>query len=327
MKRGAFPSIALASAALITVPIAVADAFDATGTGGPNSSLTIIVPGSAGGGYDSLAREAQQALRANGISGNVQVVNVPGASGTVGLQSLVEMSGNDDTVLVVGSAMVGGIEVTESEYTFEDVTSITSATTDYPVLVLPQSSPYASTEEFIEAWRQDPEGHAIGGGALGNSDHLSVLAVAKAVGIDPADVNYIAYSGGGEVLGSLLSGTVAAGVSGYGEISDQLDAGTVRGIGITSNERIEGIDMPTFVEQGIEVVTPNWRGFVAPPGLTPEEKAEFEEVFEELFNTTEWADSLTRNQWEKQVLTGGELEEFTAEQVQNTQELLTEIGS
>ncbi|NUL44546.1 tripartite tricarboxylate transporter substrate binding protein [Cellulosimicrobium funkei] len=327
MKRGVLPSIALASAALITVPIAVADAFDTTGAGGPTSSLTIIVPGSAGGGYDSLAREAQQSLRANGISGNVQVVNVPGASGTVGLQSLVEMSGSDDTVLVVGSAMVGGIEVTETEYSFDDVTAITSATTDYPVLVLPESSPYATTEEFIEAWRQDPEGHAIGGGALGNSDHLSVLAVAEAVGIDPADVNYIAYSGGGEVLGSLLSGTVAAGVSGYGEISDQLDARTVRGIGITAPEPIDGIDMPTFVEQGIDVVTPNWRGFVAPPGLTPEEEAGLEDIFEEMFTTQEWADALARNQWEDQVLTGTELEQFIADQVQDTQGLLTEIGS
>ncbi|KSU51738.1 Bug family tripartite tricarboxylate transporter substrate binding protein [Microbacterium enclense] len=325
MKR----ALSLAILAVITagtVSVAVVDAADGSSTGGPRSNLTIVVPGSAGGGYDSLAREAQRALRANGLSGNVQVVNVPGASGTVGLQTVAELNGADDTILVVGSAMVGGVEITQSTTTLDDVTPITSATTDYPVIVLPANSPYADAEAFVEAWKADPAGHPIGGGALGNADHLAVIALAQAVGISPSDVNYIAYSGGGEVLASILSNTVAAGVSGYGEISDQIAGGTVRGIGITSNEPVEGIDMPTFAEQGIDVVMPNWRGFVAPPGLSDDQREEIAAILAEMFTTPEWADAVDRNEWEEFIITEPELDLFIDEQIASTATLLKEAG-
>lgn len=319
--------ITLAVALAVTVPIAVVNAALAEGTGGPRTNLTILVPGSAGGGYDSLARETQQALRANSISGNVQVVNLPGASGTVGLKTLVEMDDRDDAILVLGSAMVGGIEITGSDTNFADVTPIVSVTTDYPVIVLPADSPYDDAQAFLEGWAADPEHHPIGGGALGTVDHLLIIALAESVGIDPADINYIAYSGGGEVLGAMLSGTVAAGVSGYSEISDQIETERVRGIGIAAPEPVDGIDIPTFVDQDIDVVVTNWRGFVAPPNITGEQLADYESMFEELLATDDWADALDRQQWAELVQTGDELSEFIDSEVETTRSLLEGAGS
>jgi putative tricarboxylic transport membrane protein len=236
--------ITLAILVAITVPIAVVNAATTEGTGGPRTNLTILVPGSAGGGYDSLARETQQALRTNAISGNVQVVNVPGASGTVGLSTLVEMDDRDDAILVLGSAMVGGIEVTGSATNFSNVTPIVSVTTDYPIMVLPEDSPYDDAEAFLEGWAADPAHHPIGGGALGTVDHLLVIALAQSVGIDPADINYIAYSGGGEVIGAMLSDTVAAGVSGYSELSDQIVTDRITGIGVAARSPLRGSTCP-----------------------------------------------------------------------------------
>jgi putative tricarboxylic transport membrane protein len=314
--------IALAVALALTVPLAVVNAALAEGTGGPRTNLTILVPGSAGGGYDSLARETQQALRANSISGNVQVVNLPGASGTVGLKTLVEMDDRDDVLLVLGSAMVGGIEITGSETNFSDVTPIVSVTTDYPVIVLPADSPYKNAQEFLEGWAADPAHHPIGGGALGTVDHLLIIALAESVGIDPADINYIAYSGGGEVLGAMLSGTVSAGVSGYSEISDQILTERVRGMGIAAPEPVDGIDIDTFVDQDIDVVVTNWRGFVAPPGITDDQLADYEAMFEELLATDDWADALERQQWAELVQNGDELSQFIDNEVETTRSLL-----
>ncbi|MEU0239052.1 tripartite tricarboxylate transporter substrate-binding protein [Nocardiopsis sp. NPDC006198] len=318
-------SVALAVALAVTVPVALVDAATTQGSGGPRSSLTLIVPGSAGGGYDLLAREAQQTLRSNGISGNVQVLNIPGASGTVGLQTLVEMEDRDDVLLVVGSAMVGGVEVADSTATLDDVTPISAVTTDYPVIVTPGDSPYDPTgaAEFLRAWKEDPRGHPIAGGALGNTDHLAILALAQEVGIPANDVNYLAYSGGGEVLGALLSGTAAAGVSGYAELSDQIRAGTMNGIGITAPEAVAGIDLSTFREQGIETVTSNWRGFVAPPGISADQAAELEQVVADLVRTEEWRSALERNQWQETVLTGQDYTDFIDEEVETTRRLLS----
>jgi putative tricarboxylic transport membrane protein len=314
--------ITLAVALALTVPIAVVNAALAEGTGGPRTNLTILVPGSAGGGYDSLARETQQALRANSISGNVQVVNLPGASGTVGLKTLVEMDDRDDVLLVLGSAMVGGIEITGSETNFSDVTPVVSVTTDYPVIVLPADSPYDDAQSFLEGWAADPAHHPIGGGALGTVDHLLIIALAESVGIDPADINYIAYSGGGEVLGAMLSGTVSAGVSGYSEISDQILTERVRGMGIAAPEPVDGIDIPTFIEQDVDVVITNWRGFVAPPGITDDQLADYEAMFEELLATEDWQDALERQQWAELVQTGTELSQFIDDEVETTRSLL-----
>ncbi|WP_174546649.1 Bug family tripartite tricarboxylate transporter substrate binding protein [Nocardiopsis dassonvillei] len=318
-------SAVLAVALAVTVPVAFADAATTQGEGGPRSSLTILVPGAAGGGYDLLARETQQALRANGISGNVQVLNIPGASGTVGLQTLVEMDDRDDVLLVVGSAMVGGVEVTDSPVTLDDVTPVSTVTTDYPVIVTPASSPYdpAEASELLQAWKDDPQGHPIAGGALGNTDHLAILALADAAGIPTDEVNYIAYSGGGEVLGALLSGTAAAGVSGYAELSDQIRAGNMNGIGTTAPERVEGIDLPTFREQGIDTVTSNWRGFVAPPGISGDQAAELEQIVAELLRTDEWRNAVERNQWQQTVLTGQDYTDFIEDEVATTRELLS----
>ena len=314
--------IVLAVAVALTVPIAVVNAATTEGTGGPRTNLTILVPGSAGGGYDSLARETQQALRVNAISGNVQVVNVPGASGTVGLATLVEMDDRDDAILVLGSAMVGGIEVTGSTNDFSDVTPIVSVTTDYPVMVLPEDSPYNDVNEFLEGWAADPAHHPIGGGALGTVDHLLVIAMAESVGIDPADINYIAYSGGGEVIGAMLSDTVAAGVSGYSELSDQIVTERVTGIGIAAPETVEGIDLPTFVEQGVDVVVTNWRGFVAPPNITDEQLADYQSMFAELLETDDWKDALDRQQWTELILTGDDYTTFIDDEVEKTHTLL-----
>jgi putative tricarboxylic transport membrane protein len=319
--------IAIAVALALTVPVAVVNAALAEGTGGPRTNLTILVPGSAGGGYDSLARETQQALRANAISGNVQVVNLPGASGTVGLKTLVEMDDRDDAILVLGSAMVGGIEITGSETNFSDVTPIVSVTTDYPVIVLPADSPYDDAQAFLEGWAADPAHHPIGGGALGTVDHLLIIALAESVGIAPSDINYIAYSGGGEVLGAMLSGTVAAGVSGFSEISDQIETDRVRGIGIAAPEPVDGIDIPTFVEQDIDVVVTNWRGFVAPPNITDEQLADYEAIFDELLATEDWADALDRQQWAELVQNGDELSQFIDTEVETTRSLLEGAGS
>jgi putative tricarboxylic transport membrane protein len=314
--------VVLSVAVALTVPVAVVNAATTEGSGGPRTNLTILVPGSAGGGYDSLGRETQQALRANAISGNVQVVNVPGASGTVGLSTLVEMDDRDDAILVLGSAMVGGIEVTGSATDFDDVTPIASVTTDYPIMVLPEDSPYDDVGAFLDGWAVDPAHHPIGGGALGTVDHLLVIAMAESVGIDPADINYIAYSGGGEVIGAMLSGTVSAGVSGYGEMSDQIVTDRITGIGIAAPEPVEGIDLPTFAEQGVDVVVTNWRGFVAPPNITAAQLEDYEAIFAELLETDEWKDALERQQWTELNLTGDDYTTFIDEEVDKTRTLL-----
>ena len=109
-----------------------------------------------------------------------------------------------------------------------------------------------------------------GGSSPGGPDHLAPMLMAKGAGLDPKQVNYVAYDGGGELLASVLGGKVAFGVSGLGEFADQVEAGELRVLAVTAGERVPGVDAPTLRESGVDLEFTNWRGIVAPPGLSPE---------------------------------------------------------
>ena len=311
---------------IVVSALAFVNASTAGGTSTARNKLTLIAPAAPGGGWDGFAREGQQALKTGGVVNNAQVVNVPGAGGTIGLSQFVQTPGREDALLVTGGVMVGAIELGDTQESMDDVVPIARLADDYAALVVPADSEFESLKDFLHAWKSNPRGTSIGGGSLGSIDHLLSAKVAKTVGIDPQDVNYIAYSGGGEALTSLLSHTTAAGMSGYNEVSDQIEAGTLRALAISSEERLKGVNVPTFKEQGVDAAMSNWRGFVAAPGTTDEAKAEFIAIVTEMRASDHWQEALTRNSWTDTFSTGKEFEQFIDSEVEIAEEIVKDLG-
>jgi putative tricarboxylic transport membrane protein len=305
---------------------AFANAATSGGVSTARSKLTLIAPAAPGGGWDGFARESQQALRSDGIVNNPQVINVPGAGGTIGLSQFVQTPGREDALLVTGGVMVGAIELADNPESMDDVVPIARMADDFAALVVPADSEFQTLDDFVAAWKKDPGAASIGGGSLGSIDHLLSGMLAKEVGIDPKEVNYVAYSGGGEALTSLLSHTTAAGMSGYNEVSDQIEAGTLRALAISSKERLEGVDVPTFREQGYDVSMSNWRGIVAAPGISAEAKEEFIQIATELRESDEWQEAVKRNSWTDSFATGEEFEQFIDSEVATAQEIVKDLG-
>lgn len=314
---------------VVAALIVGAGLYSTLGSGGGQSvrsRLAVIAPAAPGGGWDGVAREAQRALRDEGIVNNVQVVNIPGAAGTIGLGQLAGMSGQSGTLMVTGTVMVGGIIANDSDTTLSDVTPIARLAEDYEVLVVPASSPYQNLTDFIAAWKADPQGMAIGGGSKGGTDHLLAGLIAKAGGVDTSQLNYLAFSGGGEALNAILSSTTDASISGYNEFADQIEAGNVRALAIGTKERVDGIDIPSLGEQGIDVELTNWRGLVAPPGLTAEQNAALIEVVTEMRNSADWQDTLARNRWQDTFISGPEFASFLTQNTQEIQQIADDLG-
>ena len=311
---------------IVVSALAFVNASTAGGTSTARNKLTLIAPAAPGGGWDGFAREGQQALKTGGVVNNAQVVNVPGAGGTIGLSQFVQTPGREDALLVTGGVMVGAIELGDTQESMDDVVPIARLADDYAALVVPADSEFESLKDFLHAWKSNPRGTSIGGGSLGSIDHLLSAKVAKTVGIDPQDVNYIAYSGGGEALTSLLSHTTAAGMSGYNEVSDQIEAGTLRALAISSEERLKGVNVPTFKEQGVDAAMSNWRGFVAAPGTTDEAKAEFIAIVTEMRASDHWQEALKRNSWTDTFSTGKEFEQFIDSEVEIAEEIVKDLG-
>jgi len=298
-----------------------------TGSGdSARSRLGVIAPAAPGGGWDLVAREAQQALKSDGIVNNVQVVNIPGAAGTIGLGQLADMEGQAGTLMVTGTVMVGGIIANDSDATLLDVTPIARLAEDFEVIVVPGDSPHQNLEEFLAAWQADPTGTVIGGGSKGGTDHLLAGLVAQDSGIDPQQINYLAFSGGGEALNALLANTVDASISGYNEFADQIEAGNVRALAMGTRERVDGIDVPSLGEQGVDVELTNWRGMVAPPGLTEQQEQALIDIVSEMVAGDAWQGTITRNRWEDTFLAGAEFEEFLATETTRIQQIADQLG-
>ncbi|WP_313815538.1 tripartite tricarboxylate transporter substrate-binding protein [Citricoccus sp.] len=315
---------ALVGAALIV--LAVIDASASAGSANARNQTTLIAPASAGGGWDGAARELQQVMRSEGIVNNAQVVNIPGAGGTIGLSQVSGMSGDASTLMVMGITMLGAININGSGVDMDDITPIARITDDYDVLVVPADSPYDSVDDLVAAWAEDPRSFPFGGGSLGSVDQMIIAQLAQQAGIDPTDVNYIAYSGGAELATSLLSGTIDASVSGYADFKGQIEAGKLKALAVSAPEPVESLPYPTLVEEGYDVVLTNWRGIVAPPGITEEERAELEDIVTETVSTPAWADALERNQWTDSFLVGEEFEQNLAEERATVDQIWSDLG-
>ena len=228
--------------------------------------------------------------------------------------------------MVTGGVMVGAIELGDNPESFDDVVPIARMADDYAALVVPADSPFLTLADFLAAWQQDPGGTSIGGGSLGSIDHLLSGLLAKEVGIDPKAVNYVAYSGGGEALNSLLSHTTTAGISGYNEVKDQIEAGSLRALAMSSPERLKDVNLPTFREQGVDVSMSNWRGLVAAPGISDEAREEFVDIVTELQGSPGWRDALARNSWTDTFSTGKDVEQFIQDEVATAQQIVKDLG-
>lgn len=289
--------------------------------------LSIMAPAGPGGGWDQTARSMQQVLQEAGIVSNVQVTNVPGAGGTIGLAQFVNMAKGDPTQLIVGGyVMVGAIIANNSPVSLADVTPIARLTGEYEAVVVPASSPIQTMDDLIAELKKDPGAVSWAGGSAGGVDHIAVGLIAKAAGVDPTKINYIPFSGGGEALAAILGAQVTAGISGYGEFAGQIESGDLRVLGISAPEPVEGIDAPTLKDAGLDVDVQNWRMVAAGPDLTDEQKAELVATVEQMAETDQWKETLATKGWLNTFLAGDDFAAYISDQIDATGQVLKDIG-
>jgi putative tricarboxylic transport membrane protein len=292
----------------------------------PTENISILVPAAPGGGWDQTGRALAPAITAVSDQ-NVQVFNVPGAGGTVGLAQLVnDNAGDPHTLMMMGLVMIGAIHTNNSPVDLTQVTPIASLTSESEAIVVPANSKYENLQQLMDDFKANPTSISWGGGSAGSTDHMLVGLLAKEVGVDPSQINYIAHGGGGEALGAILSGAVTAGVSGLGEFRDQVEAGGLRLLAVSSEEPPEGLDAPTIKEAGFDVVLPNWRGIVAPPEISPEQRDAIVALIEQVHETQEWQQALEKNDWEDFFMTGDEFAAYLTEETERVEGVLRDIG-
>jgi putative tricarboxylic transport membrane protein len=309
--------VALAAAACALSVSALAQTAD----------LKITAPAGAGGGWDSTARALGQAMTASGAARSAQVVNVPGAGGTVGLAQFVNNAkGDGNQLMMMGVTMVGAVLTNKSPVSLDQVTPIARLTQDALVVVVPANSPHKTLQDLGAALKADASKVVWAGGSAGGADHILAALVARAAGGDASKVNYVPFSGGGEALAELLGSRVTAGISGYNEFESQIKAGKLRALALSSGKRMAGVDVPTLKEQGMDVEFVNWRGIVAGPGISAPQKAALVAAVTMAVKSEEWAKTLKARGWEDFHVDADAFAAFLKADQVRVKDVLTSVG-
>lgn len=268
MKRLKFiPAALLVMAALVTN----ASAKDWV----PDSTVEIVAPASPGGGWDLTARAVQRTLSEEKlVKKNIIVSNKPGGGGATGWTYLKGKEGNAQYLAVNSSLVLLNNLLGSSELTYKDFTPLAMLTTEWISIAVKADSPYKTGKDLLEALKKDPGILTIGvGPSLGNNDHLSFVRVAQKFGVDTSKLKWVVFEGaGGDVVMAALGGHVGMVTTALSETLTQHKAGKLRILGITADKRVDVLpDVPTWKEQGVDMVFPHWRGIMGPPNMTPEQ--------------------------------------------------------
>lgn len=317
MRRDAFLRSLAALAAAGVLPLSAR----------ANANLKMMIPANPGGGWDSTGRALGKALQDAGVASSVNFDNKGGAAGAIGLAQFVNANkGDPNALMVMGAVMLGGIITGKPPVSLSQATPLARLTSEYNVFVLPASSPLKTMKDVIEQLKKDPGSVKWGGGSRGATEHIAAAMIAREVGVDPAKINYVAFRGGGEAVAAILGGNVTIGGSGYSEFAEYIKAGKMRAIGVTSEKRLPGIDVPTLKEQGVNVVIGNWRGVYAAPGITPEQRKALTDMVVKATKSKAWAEALEKNGWTPALMAGADFEKFVDDEFASLRAIMVKSG-
>ncbi|HEY5816994.1 MAG TPA: tripartite tricarboxylate transporter substrate binding protein [Mesorhizobium sp.] len=288
----------------------------------------VMVPAGPGGGYDGTARLTMEGLQKTGIfADGANITNKTGGGGMVGLaEFFAKNQGNDNGLFSMGVIMVGAVHTTGSPITLQQLTPIARMTREFDTIAVSADSPIKTPQDFVAALKADPSAFAVSGGSAGGIDQIILGLIAKDQGIPLDKLNYIPAASGAETATMLGGGKISGAISGISEFKPLADAGKIRLIAVTSDERIPGLDVPTLKESGINVVASNWRGLMGSPGMTPEGAKVWVDRLTKLTATPEWAELLKSKGLEGAYLGGDEFATFLAEEDARIVPVLKDLG-
>jgi len=296
----------------------------------PSRPLEIVAPANPGGGWDALARTINRALEVEKLYPQpMAVLNKPGGGGAVGLAYIFQKKGDDYELVVYSPPLI--INTINKTFTqnYKELTPLAKLITDYQIFIVKADSPYKTFGDLLAALKKNPGAVKFAGGSSpGSMDHLAFCKVAKIVGVNPKDLVYVAFSGGGEALTTLLGGNVSFVSSGTGEVLAQIQAGTVRALAITSTERRGGPlkDIPTLKEMGINTTYEVWRGVFGAPGMSKDAQTWLSKTLIAMVGTRTWKESLEKLQWVDAYAGAEEFTRFLGDEEKSYQDLMTDLG-
>jgi len=275
----------------------------------PLAELRIVIPANPGGGWDQAGRALGTALQTTKLVERVQYENIGGKAGTIGLAQFVERySSSQNTVLIGGMVMLGGIALQRPAIDLTRVAPVAELTSDYMVVAVPAASPIKSAKDLAARLASPDFKATVVGGSAGGVDHMLMGMMLRASRGVPDNFGYLATSSGADAVRALTEGKAQLGISGYSEFRSAIDTGTIRALAVSS--RRGKFNLPSLREGGIDTELANWRGVFAPRGIPAPHLTTLTALIERVAKSPEWADLVRRNDWQATYRAGTEFSGF-----------------
>lgn len=295
----------------------------------PTGPVELIVGTGPGSGFDRLARDFQRVAGDLGLLDfTTTVVNKPGGNTTIGFSYLNQHEGDANFIAVMSPVLLTNEIVGNAPLGYTDLTPLAILVGEEIVLAVNADSPITSGTDFVERLKADPTSISIGLSGVGGQNHLTVALVAQAGGADISQLKIVGFDGSSDALTAVLGGHVDVLAAPVSTVAPQLEAGTMRVLGVASENRLAGAfaDVPTWKEQGIDAVFSNWRGFVAPGGTPPEQVAFWDDIFGRLSQSQEWKDAVAAAGLSAVAMNSAEATAFLASEHEKLAGVLRALG-
>ena len=300
--------------------------------GGPAFAAECIAPANPGGGWDFTCRQIGKTMFDIGaVDHPIQVTNMAGGGGGLAFSHVVNERG-DDEELIVAASQATATRLAQNAYggmTADQVRFVGAIGADPGVIVVSADSSLQSLGDLIDAIKADPSSVSFAGGsAAGGFDHLKVLQVLKAGGFDDIRaVKYIGVDGGADAITQTIGGHTQAMTGDMSEIVGFLKSGEVRALAVLTEERVPGFEeVPTAVEQGIDVVAVNWRGLYVPKDISDEAFQKWADRLQQVADSDDWKAAMVANGLAPFTKVGDDFQQWVDGVVASTEVLSREIG-
>jgi putative tricarboxylic transport membrane protein len=295
----------------------------------PQKNVEIVVTSAPGGSNDKTARTVERILTTHKLMGtSLTIVNKPGGGSSIAFNYVNQHAGDPHYLMIGTTALLTGHIMGRNPMSYADFTPIASLFNDYVVFVVNPESPFKTGRDLVERLKNDPKSVALGVVSVGSHNHVAVGLVLKAAGGNPRDLKTVTFKGSALSITALLGGHIDLVPTAGGNAYSHVAAGKLRAVGVAAPQRFGGAlaHVPTWREQGLDVVMGGWRALVGPKGLTAAQVAYWEDVLRKATATKEWKEDLEKNYWSDDFVTSAQFRKDLEKDYASMKAVLTELG-
>ena len=296
----------------------------------PQRNVEIVVPVVPGGTNDKLARAIERTIVGDKLlNTSVTVVHRAGGGNQIAYAYVSQHAGDPHYLLMGTSTLITAHAMGTSKMSYAEFSPIASIFNDYVVLTVNVASPMKSGKDLIARMREDPRSVSLGfSSSVGNHHHIIAGLFMKNIGASPRDLKTVIFKGSAEALTALLGGHIELVSTGATNAAGHMAAGKLRVLGVSSGERLPGAMavVPTWKEQGLDLVYGSWRSIIAPKGITAEQLAFWENALRKMVESADWKAELERNYWGDFFMTGAEFRKTIDRESRDMKGVLVELG-